>query len=41
VKGLHPTTDLHGSSEYRVQLLRTMAERALSKAAERARSKAS
>jgi CO/xanthine dehydrogenase FAD-binding subunit len=41
VKGLHPTTDLHGSSEYRVQLLRTMAERALTKAAERARGKAS
>lgn len=41
VKGLHPTTDLHGSSEYRVQLLRTMVERALTKAAERASSKAS
>jgi CO/xanthine dehydrogenase FAD-binding subunit len=38
VKGLHPTTDLHGSTEYRVGLLQTMTERALTKAAERARS---
>ena len=37
VKGLHPTSDLHGSSEYRVQLLRTLTERALTRAAERAR----
>jgi CO/xanthine dehydrogenase FAD-binding subunit len=35
VRGLHPTSDLHGSSEYRVQLLRTMTERALKKATER------
>jgi CO/xanthine dehydrogenase FAD-binding subunit len=40
VKGLHPTSDLHGSSEYRVQLLRTMTERALRKASERAGTKA-
>jgi CO/xanthine dehydrogenase FAD-binding subunit len=37
VKGLRPTTDLHGSTEYRVGLLRTMTERALAKASERAR----
>jgi len=37
VKDLHPTSDLHGSSEYRVKLLRVMAERALTKAAQRAR----
>jgi CO/xanthine dehydrogenase FAD-binding subunit len=41
VRGLRPTSDLHGSTEYRVQLLRTMAERALTKAAERSWSKAS
>jgi CO/xanthine dehydrogenase FAD-binding subunit len=41
VKGLHPTSDLHGSSEYRVRLLRTMAERALATAARRAGSTAS
>jgi carbon-monoxide dehydrogenase medium subunit/6-hydroxypseudooxynicotine dehydrogenase subunit alpha len=41
VKGLHPTSDLHGSSDYRVRLLRTMVERGLTTAAERARSKAS
>ncbi len=40
VKGLHPTSDLHGSSEYRVKLLRTMTERALRKASERAGRKA-
>jgi 6-hydroxypseudooxynicotine dehydrogenase subunit alpha len=40
VKGLRPTTDLHGSTEYRVGLLQTMTERALTKAAERARSNA-
>jgi CO/xanthine dehydrogenase FAD-binding subunit len=38
VKGLRPTTDLHGSTEYRIGLLRTMTERALTKAAQRARS---
>ena len=36
VEGLHPTTDLHGSAEYRLQLLRTMTERALTQAARRA-----
>ena len=36
VKGLHPTSDLHGSTEYRISLLRTMAERALTTAAQRA-----
>jgi len=41
VKGLHPTTDLHGSTEYRLQLLRTMTERALAKAAQRAKRSAS
>ncbi len=38
VKGLRPTTDLHGSTEYRIGLLRTMTERALAKAGQRARS---
>jgi len=37
VAGLHPTSDLHGSSEYRVSLLRTMTERALTKAVQRAK----
>ena len=37
VRGLHPTSDLHGSSEYRVHLLKTMTERALTRAAQRAR----
>ena len=41
VKGLRPTSDLHGSTEYRIGLLRTMTERALTKAAHRARSTAS
>jgi CO/xanthine dehydrogenase FAD-binding subunit len=41
VRGLHPTSDLHGSAEYRIGLLRTMTERALTTAAERARSSAS
>jgi CO/xanthine dehydrogenase FAD-binding subunit len=41
VKGLRPTSDLHGSTEYRIGLLRTMTERALTKAARRARSNAS
>lgn len=41
VKGLRPTSDLHGSTEYRIGLLRTMTERALAKAAHRARSTAS
>jgi CO/xanthine dehydrogenase FAD-binding subunit len=36
VKGLRPTSDLHGSAEYRIGLLRTMTERALTKAAQRA-----
>ena len=36
VHGLHPTSDLHGSSEYRVKLLQVMTERALTKAAQRA-----
>jgi CO/xanthine dehydrogenase FAD-binding subunit len=38
VKGLRPTSDLHGGTEYRISLLKTMTERALTKAAERARS---
>jgi CO/xanthine dehydrogenase FAD-binding subunit len=37
VRDLHPTSDIHGSSEYRVKLLRTMVERALTQAAQRAR----
>jgi len=37
VRGLHPTSDLHGGTEYRVSLLRTMTERALAKAVQRAR----
>lgn len=37
VKGLNPTTDIHGRSEYRVGLLRVMTERALTEAAHRAR----
>jgi carbon-monoxide dehydrogenase medium subunit len=37
VKGLHPTSDLHGSTEYRIRLLRTMTERALAKASQRAK----
>ena len=37
VVGLHPTSDLHGGTEYRVRLLRTMTERALAKAAQRAK----
>jgi CO/xanthine dehydrogenase FAD-binding subunit len=41
VKGLHPTTDLHGSTEYRIGLLRTMSERALTKAVQRATRSAS
>ena len=36
VTGLHPTSDLHGSSDYRVKLLQVMTERALTKAIERA-----
>jgi carbon-monoxide dehydrogenase medium subunit/6-hydroxypseudooxynicotine dehydrogenase subunit alpha len=35
VKGLNPTGDIHGSSDYRVQLLRVMTERALSEAVSR------
>jgi CO/xanthine dehydrogenase FAD-binding subunit len=37
VKGLRPTSDIHGSSEYRTALLQTMTERALTTAAQRAR----
>ncbi len=37
VRDVHPTSDLHGSSDYRVKLLRTMVERALTRAAQRAR----
>jgi carbon-monoxide dehydrogenase medium subunit/6-hydroxypseudooxynicotine dehydrogenase subunit alpha len=33
VTGIEPTGDIHGSTRYRVKLLRTMAHRALSKAA--------
>ena len=33
VRDVHPTGDLHGSSEYRTRLLAVMAERALNKAA--------
>jgi CO/xanthine dehydrogenase FAD-binding subunit len=40
VKGLRPTSDLHGSTEYRIGLLRTMTERALTKATQRARGSA-
>ena len=29
IKGLHPTSDIHGSSEYRIALLQTMTQRAL------------
>ena len=32
VQGLHPTSDLHGSREYRMKLLQVMTERALTKA---------
>lgn len=38
IKGLHPTSDIHGSSDYRKALLQTMTERALTQAAQRARS---
>jgi CO/xanthine dehydrogenase FAD-binding subunit len=41
VQGLSPTSDLHGSTEYRVQLLQTMTERALTTAAQRAKRSAS
>jgi 6-hydroxypseudooxynicotine dehydrogenase subunit alpha len=37
VEGLHPTSDLHGSSEYRLGLLSVMTERALTQAVQRAR----
>jgi carbon-monoxide dehydrogenase medium subunit/6-hydroxypseudooxynicotine dehydrogenase subunit alpha len=33
VTGIEPTGDIHGSTQYRIKLLRTMARRALSKAA--------
>lgn len=36
VTGLRPTSDLHGSTEYRIKLLQVMAERALTKAVQRA-----
>ena len=36
VEGAHPTSDLHGSREYRVKLLQVMTERALTKAVQRA-----
>ncbi|MGH7919675.1 MAG: FAD binding domain-containing protein [Candidatus Dormibacteraceae bacterium] len=36
VTGLHPSPDVHGSSEYRVRVARTCAERALEKALRRA-----
>jgi carbon-monoxide dehydrogenase medium subunit/6-hydroxypseudooxynicotine dehydrogenase subunit alpha len=36
VKDLHPSSDLHGGGDYRVDLLRTMTERGLTKAAARA-----
>jgi CO/xanthine dehydrogenase FAD-binding subunit len=38
VRGLRPTADIHGSTEYRIGLLQVMTERALRQAAERARS---
>jgi len=41
VRALRPTSDLHGSTEYRIRLLRTMTERALTKAAQRASGDAS
>ena len=37
VEGLHPTSDIHGSSDYRVRLLQTMTQRALTRAVQRAR----
>jgi CO/xanthine dehydrogenase FAD-binding subunit len=37
VAGVHPTGDIHGSSEYRRDLVRVMVQRALTQAAERAR----
>lgn len=36
IQGLHPTSDIHGSTEYRTALLQTMTERALAIAAQRA-----
>jgi len=36
-RALHPTSDIHGSTEYRLRLLRAMTERALTTAAQRAR----
>jgi carbon-monoxide dehydrogenase medium subunit len=32
VAGLEPTGDIHGSTKYRIKLLRTMASRAIAKA---------
>lgn len=37
VKGLSPTSDIHGSREYRLGLLQVMTERALTQAAQRTR----
>jgi CO/xanthine dehydrogenase FAD-binding subunit len=37
VEGVHPTSDIHGSGDYRIGLLKVMTERALTGAAERAR----
>lgn len=39
VEGLHPTGDMHGSTAYRIGLLRVMTERALTTAAHRARTR--
>ena len=39
VEGLHPTGDVHGGTEYRQKLLRVMVQRALTSAAERARTR--
>ena len=36
VVGLHPTSDIHGSTEYRLGLLQVMSERELTQAAQRA-----
>lgn len=37
VQGLHPTSDIHGNSEYRLGLLQVMTERALTQATQRTR----
>lgn len=41
VAGIEPTGDIHGSTKYRIRLLRTMASRAITKARERADGRAS